>query len=97
VSILSELEPLAFGSPDELLAQLRPHRDGLVLRVGDRTATFLPQVWEQLPDRARFLEQLSRKAGLATSAWRQPGAEVSRYTVEAFAEPAERVAATRGQ
>lgn len=87
ISVLTEPQPLAFRHPAELLAKLRPGRDGVLLELGPRRATFLPQVWEQLPDREAFLNQLAAKAGAASDAWRGPDARVSRYDVEHFAEP----------
>lgn len=86
ISVLSEPRPLSYGSPAEMLAQLEPGRHGVVLRYGARTATFLPKVWEQLPDKAQFLDRLAEKAGLAASAWREPKALVLVYEVESFAE-----------
>ena len=68
VSVLTVPEPLEFSSPEDLLDKLTPHRDGLVLTVGFRRATFLPQVWEGLPDPERFVAELKRKAGLAPEA-----------------------------
>lgn len=88
ISLLTEPAPLPFGSPAELLAKLRPGRDGVILRIGDRSATFLPQVWEQLPDKEQFLAALCRKAGADPNAWRNPGTEVAIYRVEAFHEEA---------
>ena len=84
VSVLTEPQPLAFSSPDDLLAKLQPGRDGVVLRVNGRTSTFLPQVWAQLPDKVAFLNQLSMKAGAAPDDWRKPGTQVLLYRVEAF-------------
>lgn len=69
ISILSDMEPLPASSREELLAALRPEQDGLMLREGDRRATFLPTVWEQLPDREQFLGNLLLKAGLAEQHW----------------------------
>jgi len=86
ISVLTIPQPLKFSSPQDLLAKLRPHIDGVVLQVGRRQATFLPQVWEQLPDKQEFLSELSQKAGLAPSAWMDPSAEVLTYQVEAFKE-----------
>ena len=86
VSVLTEPVPLSFNSPDDLLGKLRPHRDGVVLKIGDRMATYLPQVWAQIPDKADFLDSLSQKAGCARSAWRSPGTEVFVYQVESFSE-----------
>jgi AmmeMemoRadiSam system protein B/AmmeMemoRadiSam system protein A len=86
ISVLTVPEPLAFSSPDDLLAKLQPHRDGVLLKIGERTATFLPQVWEQLPDKTEFLSHLAAKAGCAPSAWRGKDVSVSIYHAEAFEE-----------
>jgi AmmeMemoRadiSam system protein A len=86
VSVLTEPQPLAFQGPEDLLAKLRPHKDGVVLRVQGSTATFLPQVWEQLPDKGQFLNHLSEKAGRDAGAWREAGTQVHTYQVEAFHE-----------
>lgn len=86
ISVLSEPQPLPFDSPADLLAKLRPHRDGVVLQLGDRRATFLPQVWEQIPAPEKFLNGLAEKAGGAPGDWRQPDTAVWTYEVEAFAE-----------
>jgi hypothetical protein len=86
VSVLSEPQPLRFGSPEELLSKLKPYEDGVVLRIGSRGATFLPQVWAQIPEKAEFLNQLSLKAGCAASAWREGETSVSIYHVESFEE-----------
>lgn len=86
VSVLTEPAPLAFTSPEDLLAKLQPHRDGLVLQMNGRGATFLPQVWEQIPDKEQFLAALAQKAGCAPDQWRQPGTTVAIYHVEAFKE-----------
>jgi AmmeMemoRadiSam system protein A len=86
VSVLSVPEPLSFSSPEDLLKKLRPHVDGVVLKMGMSRATFLPQVWEQLPDPNDFLSHLSAKAGLSSRAWREAGTEVMTYQVEAFKE-----------
>lgn len=69
ISILTPTQPLAVDSEQALLSALRPGVDGLVLEEGVRRATFLPQVWEQLPEPKRFLEHLKRKAGLAEDYW----------------------------
>ena len=83
VSVLSPREPLAAGSESEALARLRPQVDGLYLEFGSLSATFLPQVWESLPDPADFLGELRRKAGLPPGFW-HPGIKLSRYTVEKY-------------
>ena len=64
VSLLSDPEFLEFSGEQELLAKLRPGEDGLIIFSGCRSATFLPQVWEQLPEPPRFLAALKHKAGL---------------------------------
>lgn len=69
VSVLSEPEALACASQAELLAALRPREDGLIVRQGARAATFLPSVWETLPEPADFVRELLHKAGLAEDAW----------------------------
>jgi hypothetical protein len=86
ISVLTAPAPLAFDSPADLLAKLKPHRDGMVLQIGRRSATFLPQVWEQIPEKEEFLAQLSRKAGCAADAWKGQNVSVSIYHVEAFKE-----------
>jgi AmmeMemoRadiSam system protein A len=79
VSVLSPLEPVAADSEPELLGQLRPGVDGLVLREGRRCATFLPAVWESLSDPREFLDQLRLKAGLPRGHW-SPELRFERYT-----------------
>ncbi len=86
VSVLTVPKPLDFDSPDDLLRKLRSQEDGVVLRIGQRQATFLPQVWEQLPDKETFLAHLSVKAGCPALAWRNPGTSVLTYRAEAFKE-----------
>ena len=85
VSLLSPMQPLTFAGEAEALAQLRPGIDGVVFEFGARRSTFLPQVWEQLPDAQEFMAHLKRKAGLPTSFW---AAEVrlQRYTVSKWKE-----------
>jgi len=87
ISVLSPALGVEFGSPEDLLAQLRPGIDGVVLRVGSSVSTFLPQVWEDLPDKERFMNHLARKAGLSDGAWRGLGVTVERYQVHHFEEP----------
>jgi AmmeMemoRadiSam system protein B/AmmeMemoRadiSam system protein A len=87
VSLLSPLEPVEFGDEADLLRQLRPGMDGLVLEHGRHRGTFLPQVWESLPAPAQFLGELKRKAGLPADFW-DAGIRVSRYGVSKWTEPA---------
>jgi len=86
ISVLTEPRPLAFDSADDLLRKLRPGIDGVVLQIGRRGATYLPQVWEQIPDPVEFLNTLAEKAGCPPAAWRGPGVTVFTYQVEAFKE-----------
>ena len=86
VSILSPPRKLDYASGDELPGQLVPHEDGIVIRKGYASATFLPQVWKQLSRPQDFLAHLCLKAGLAADAWRQGDLEVERYQVQYFAE-----------
>jgi AmmeMemoRadiSam system protein A len=82
ISVLSTPEPLAdCDSLAELVAQLKPFEDGLIVTLGQQRATFLPSVWEQLPDRQQFVQQLLRKAGI--SGWQQ-GIECQRYGSVSF-------------
>ena len=85
VSILSASKPLLFSSRDDLLSQLQPGVDGLILAAKSRRGTFLPQVWDELPDPSDFLDHLLRKAGLPSDYW-GPDIHVERYTVTAFHE-----------
>lgn len=83
VSLLTPALPMAVTSEAEALRLLRPGVDGVVLEYGQRSSTFLPQVWESLPDPRDFLAELKRKAGLARDFW-DPRLRLSRYTVEKF-------------
>lgn len=87
VSVLSPPEPMRFASRAELESQLRPGVDGLILTVGSRRATFLPQVWDQLPTPEQFVDHLLRKAGISPAEvdW-TGGAAGERYTVTDWAE-----------
>jgi MEMO1 family protein len=87
ISVLTEPAALAFSSPEDLLKKLRPYEDGVVLQMGSRSATFLPQVWAQIPDKTEFLNHLAEKAGCPASAWRGQGTSVAIYHVESFEEP----------
>jgi AmmeMemoRadiSam system protein A len=86
VSILSEPRPLYYRDASDLLKKLRPDIDGVILRKGPASATFLPQVWEQLPQPRDFLTHLCLKAGLASDAWQHSELEVSTYQVQYFEE-----------
>ncbi|WP_281985810.1 AmmeMemoRadiSam system protein A [Azonexus hydrophilus] len=85
VSLLSPAEPLFVTDEADALARLRPQVDGLILAAGGRRATFLPQVWEQLPEPAVFLARLKQKAGLSGTYW-SPELRLWRYTVQKWQE-----------
>lgn len=85
VSLLSPCEPYEFDGQEDALARLRPGIDGIVFEFQGRRSTFLPQVWEQLPDPWEFLAHLKRKAGLAPGFW-HPDVRLWRYTVMKWAE-----------
>lgn len=85
VSLLSPMEPLGFSDEEGAVARLRPGVDGLVFKYGHLRSTFLPQVWEQLPQPEEFLAHLKRKAGLSPDFW-APGVELFRYTVSKWRE-----------
>jgi len=85
VSLLSAAERVDFDDEEDLLTRLCPGVDGLIVEFAGRRATFLPQVWETLPDPRRFLAALKRKAGWSESFW-NPGMNVSRYGVTKWME-----------
>lgn len=85
VSVLSPMEPVAYEDEADLVAQLRPGVDGLLLDAGRRRGTFLPQVWEQLPEPAKFLAHLKAKAGYSPHHW-DPEWTFFRYTVRHWSE-----------
>jgi AmmeMemoRadiSam system protein B/AmmeMemoRadiSam system protein A len=85
VSLLSAPKRVEFADEADLLAQLQPGIDGVILEADGRRATFLPQVWESLPDKRAFLGELVKKAGLPADT-RLGRCRVSRYRVEKFHE-----------
>jgi AmmeMemoRadiSam system protein A len=88
ISRLTRPVPLEYKDPNDLLSKLRPHVDGIIMRDGFRRATFLPQVWEKIPDRAEFLDNLCYKMGASPDLWRKKHLEVLTYQVEEFRESA---------
>lgn len=83
ISVLSEPETCDVRSELELLEVLRPGRDGLILQAGGRRSTFLPAVWEQLPEPRQFIRQLKLKAGWPVDFWPHD-MRVWRYTTQSF-------------
>ena len=86
VSRLTAPHPLEYSSSADLLANLRPHVDGVILKSDFRRATFLPQVWEKIPDPEDFLDNLCAKMGAKSNLWRNTKLEVYVYQVEEFHE-----------
>ena len=86
ISYLSRPKILNYVNPAELPEILRPNIDGVVVRDGMRRATFLPQVWEKIPDPEEFLEQLCMKMGASADLWRRKKLDVLTYQVEEFHE-----------
>lgn len=85
VSVLTEPEKIEFEIPEQLLKKIKVGEDGLILKKDFRSGLFLPQVWEKLPDKKEFLENLSYKAGLKNpDAWKS--ADIFKFQVQAFKE-----------
>ncbi len=85
ISVLTPPESLSFSDKADLLQQIRPGVDGLILKDGLARGTFLPSVWDSLPTVDEFWNHLKRKAGLPHDHW-SPTLEVHRYTTESFPE-----------
>lgn len=85
VSLLTEPEPMTFGSETDALAQLEPDIDGVIFECGSYRSTFLPQVWDQLPEPELFMAHLKQKAGLPAGFWSED-VRLYRYRVEKFGE-----------
>jgi AmmeMemoRadiSam system protein A len=83
ISVLSPLEPLQATSEEELLEQVRPGVDGILIIEGQQRGTLLPVVWEMVPDARRFLHEVRRKAGLPGDYWSDT-MTIFRYTAESF-------------
>jgi len=83
LSLLTPAEPMSFNSEQDLLSQLQPNIDGLILEEGPWRGTFLPSVWESLPEPEQFLRNLKQKAGLPLDYWSKD-IRIYRYRVEAI-------------
>jgi len=86
ISILTDPKPLDYSNRKDLLEKMRQGTDGVILKKGYNQSTFLPQVWEQLPDKKEFLTHLCLKAGLDGHEWEKEKLEVLTYQVQAFEE-----------
>ncbi len=85
ISVLGLPEPMEFNSETDLLRQIRPGVDGLILEDDGFRGTFLPSVWESLPEPQEFLRHLKQKAGLPANYWSDT-LKIYRYTTESFSE-----------
>ena len=86
VSILTKPEPLPYQDSAELLSKLAVNVDGVIIRKGEASATFLPQVWHQFKTPEIFISHLCRKAGLSADAWQTTKLDVMTYQVQHFHE-----------
>lgn len=84
ISVLTPLEPIAASSEAELIASLQPGVDGLVISCGDARATFLPEVWQSLPEPGEFVAHLKRKAGLSAGSGLSSRTKAFRYRTVSF-------------
>lgn len=87
ISVLTLPQRIHFTDAEDLKQKIRPGQDGIILSQGWRKATYLPQVWEQLPQKEKFLESLCHKAGLPSDAWKDTKTEIEVYQAIVFSEP----------
>ncbi len=85
VSLLTPAMTMSFRDEADFMAQIRPGVDGIVFQFGRHRSTFLPQVWESLPEPEQFMQQLKRKAGLPPNFWHET-VSISRYEVTKWKE-----------
>ena len=86
ISVLSVPAALSFEDGDDLKSKLKPGEHGVILSRGGRSATFLPQVWSQLPNKEIFLKHLCLKGGMNSNCWQDPTTVVKVYEAEYFSE-----------
>jgi len=86
VSVLTDPQPLEYKDTNDLIHKLKPKVHGVILRKGFASATFLPQVWDQLPTHDAFLSHLCLKAGLPGDTWKNDQLDIQTYTVQYFEE-----------
>ena len=86
ISVLTKPKPFPVKGPGDLLEKLIPGKHGLILQQGVARSTFLPVVWEQLPEKIQFLEHLSTMAGLNPDGWKDPRTRFFVYEAEEFSE-----------
>ena len=85
ISVLTPAQPLSFASEEDLLTLIEPGRDGLILETEVARGTFLPTVWESLPQPRDFLRHLKRKAGMTPDYW-SDDIRILRYRTESFSD-----------
>ncbi len=86
ISILTPKRHLDYDHPEELVNKIRPGIDGVILQDGRRKATFLPQVWQKIPEPSHFLSQLCLKMGVPADLWRHKKIQIAVYQVQEFHE-----------
>jgi len=86
VSVLSYPQPLHYTDPQDLLNKITPFEDGLILKLGEYQGTFLPDVWEEIPDKQQFLSHLCMKAGLQPDCWIKYHPEIFVYKTVVFSD-----------
>jgi AmmeMemoRadiSam system protein A len=84
ISVLTKPRKLIFSSPQELLKKIKPNIDGVIINIENQQATFLPQVWGQIPDKRNFLSHLCMKVGFPPNTWERSFVEVYVYQVQFF-------------
>ncbi len=84
ISVLSVPKKLEYSDSEDLLRKLKPLRDGVIIESGPFSATYLPQVWEEIKDKEMFLSTLCMKAGLPADEWKTGSLDVSVYQAEVF-------------
>jgi len=86
ISVLNEPKKIEVKKPEQCLSKIECHKDGLIIKKGLRSGLFLPQVWEQLPDKREFLLNLCLKAGLSPHEWKSDGTILYKFQVEVIRE-----------
>ena len=86
ISALSVPQELKHSSPDDLLTKLVPNVHGVIIKSGFRQSTYLPQVWEQMPDKEQFLNALCKKGGSAEDCWKDSKTKIETYKAFVFSE-----------
>lgn len=86
VSVLSYPAKLEYKDPDDLLSKIKPYEDGLILKLGEYQGTFLPDVWQQIPNIEEFLSHLCMKAGLPPNCWYKYNPDIYVYKTKVFSD-----------